>query len=86
MVRWLFVLATGCSTLGTKHTCSYVPPAVDTAVAVGGAALVVGARLGRDEGAARDAIVAGTALLIAFGVSAIHGFADAETCATRDAP
>ena len=67
MVQMLIVaLLAGCSGL-TSHRAA---PVIDTAIAASGAVMIAASRETDD----RDLMVAGTALLIAFGISAIHGF------------
>jgi len=99
------VLLSGCSGLMTEGarttptghlSCrsSYVPAGIDSALALGGAAMLAGGATydrppGSDvddgEALARGVIIAGTATLIAFGVSAIHGYSTTAACHREEA-
>jgi hypothetical protein len=82
----LVAALSGCSTLMPRR--GYVPPLVDSVVATSGAILIASSqRDDDDEMSGRSAIVLGTAVLIAFGISALHGFDHAtEPPVTQDEP
>jgi|MudIll2142460700_1097286.scaffolds.fasta_scaffold00361_10 hypothetical protein len=73
---------------------SYVPAGIDSAVAIAGASMIAaGASYDRPpdsdlddgEAIARSVIIAGTATLIAFGVSALHGYSTTAACRREEA-
>lgn len=61
-------LLSGCSAIMPRR--GHAPPVFDAVVAAGGAALIA---VSQDSGD-RQSMVAGTTMLIAFGVAALHGF------------
>ncbi len=70
MVRLIVVmtLLSGCSAIMPRR--GHAPPVFDAMVAVGGATMIAASQDSGD----RQLMVAGTTMLIAFGVAALHGF------------
>ena len=70
MVRLLILMSllSGCPAFLPRR--GHAPPLVESRVAAGGATLVVASHDSDD----RQLMVAGTTMLIAFGIAALHGF------------